>query len=151
MDMRTSHRVAAPLASLLALVLFAACDLATEASGPPGASGSAAVTSMPTPQLTQPVPTPEPTFLIYKVQPNDKLAKIAKRFKTTVDSIGYWNRARYKSLDPDSSAYAPDSIKIGWLLRIHPGQTTDGDFQEPSPSPKASRSPSASPAASPSA
>ena len=152
-DMRPSHRVATPLASLVALVLLAACELATDASGPPAASGGSAATVSPTPQLTQPAPTPEPTFLVYKVQPNDKLAKIAKRFKTTVDSIGYWNRARYKTLDPDSSSYAPDSIKIGWQLRIHPGQTTDGDYQDPSPSPKASPSPGASPSplASPSA
>jgi hypothetical protein len=144
--MRTSQRVVAPLAFLCTLVLLTACELVGEASGP-AATGSAAVTPTSTPRLTQPAPTPEPTLLVYKVQPNDKLAKIAKRFKTTVDSIGYWNRARYKTLDPDSAAYAPDSIKIGWLLRIHPGQTTDGDFVEPTRSPPASPSPSASPSA----
>ena len=91
------------------------------------------------------MPTPEPTFLIYKVKPNDRLAVLAKRYKTTVESIGYWNRARYGSLDPDSSIYAPDSIKVGWLLRIHPGQTTDGDFVEPGVIPSDEPLPSASP------
>ena len=97
-----------------------------------------------TPRLTVPAPTPEPTFLIYVVKPGDVLEKIAKRYKTTVASIGYWNRARYKTLDPDSAAFAPDTIRVGWKLRIHPGQTTDTDYEDPTPipppeSPEASR------------
>ena len=71
------------------------------------------------------------TFLIYEVKPGDRLTIVAKKYKTTVESIGYWNRARDGTLDPQSSIYAPDSIKVGWLLRIHPGQTTDSDYADP--------------------
>ena len=154
--MRAS-RAPAPIAFVaiigLVLALAGACELVAEPPAPATPSPTATATVRATPVLTELQPTPEPSFLIYQVRPNDKLAAIAKRFKTTVDSIGYWNRGRYATLDPDSAAYRPDSIKIGWLLRIHPGQTTDGDYQDPSPSPKASPSPGASPSpsASPSA
>lgn len=139
-------------AALLVLALFAVggcVDIDSLVSHPP--AGSAAPTPVPTPRLTVPVPTPEPTFFIYKVKPNDRLALIAKKYKTTVESIGYWNRARYGSLDPQSSIYAPDSIKVGWLLRIHPGQTADSDYEDPTPTPPPDAgSPSASPSTPPS-
>ena len=145
--MRSPGRVAAPL--VLVLLVGGGCvDIDSLVSHPP--AGSAAPTVAPTPILTAPVPTPEPTFLIYKVKPGDRLAVLAKKYKTTVESIGYWNRARYGTLDPDSSIYAPDSIKVGWLLRIHPGQTTDSDYEDPTPTPTDEPSPGASPSASPS-
>ena len=140
-------------AALLVLALFVVggcVDIASLVSEAPAGSPVAA-SPRGTPVLTAPAPTPEPTFLIYKVKPNDRLAVLAKRFKTTVESIGYWNRARYGTLDPDSSIYAPDSIKVGWLLRIHPGQTTDSDYADPTPistdGPPAEASPSPSPSA----
>jgi hypothetical protein len=140
-------------AALLVLALFivgGCVDIASLVSEAPAGSQVVA-TPRGTPVLTAPVPTPEPTFLIYKVKANDRLAVLAKRFKTTVESIGYWNRARYGSLDPDSSIYAPDSIKVGWLLRIHPGHTTDSDYADPTPiatdGPPAVDSPSPSPSA----
>jgi hypothetical protein len=145
-----ARRASAPLLVGL-VVLCAACGIATGTPAPPAPTRTAPViTPVPTPVLTEPVPTPEPTFLIYQVGPNDALSSIAKRFRTTVDSIGYWNRERYATLDPDSAAYAPDSIKVGWLLRIHPGLTTDGDFGAPSETPAETASPGASPRASPS-
>lgn len=135
---------------VLALIAFGGCvDIDSLVSHPP--AGSPAPTARGTPVLTAPAPTPEPTFLIYKVKPNDRLAVLAKRYKTTVESIGYWNRARYGTLDPDSSIYAPDSIKVGWLLRIHPGQTTDSDYEDPTPTPPPDEeSPSAAPSTAPS-
>jgi LysM repeat protein len=145
--MRFPIRGAAPL--VFALFVIAGCvDIDSLVSHPP--TGSPAPAPSGTPVLTAPVPTPEPTFLIYKVKPNDRLAVIAKKYKTTVESIGYWNRARYGSLDPQSSIYAPDSIKVGWLLRIHPGQTTDSDYEDPTPIPTDEPSPGDSPSPSPS-
>jgi hypothetical protein len=148
--MRFPIRVAAPF--VLALVVIAGCvDIDSLVSHPPAGSPKTDPTAVPTPRLTAPVPTPEPTFLIYKVKPNDALAAIAKRYRTTIESIGYWNRARYGTLDPESSTYAPDSIKVGWLLRIHPGQTTDADYVDPTKVPSGPESPATSPAASPAA
>jgi hypothetical protein len=40
---------------------------------------------------------------------------------------------------------------VGWLLRIHPGQTTDADYAEPTVVPSGPASPATSPAASPAA
>lgn len=145
MDRKPVAPVAAAALLCLTLVLAVGCELASEPSAPP--TPSATATASPT--ATVATPSPEPTFLIYLVRPNDALAKIAKRFRTTVDSIGYWNRARYASLDPDSSAYRPDAIAVGWLLRIHPGQTTDGDDGSATEEPGASGSPEGSPAGSP--
>jgi hypothetical protein len=147
--MRFSIRVATPL--VLAIFVIAGCvDIESLVSHPPAGSPLGVRTPVPTPVLTAPVPTPEPTFLIYQVKARDVLEAIAKRYKTTVASIGYWNRKRYGSLDPDSSTYAPDSIKVGWLLRIHPGQTTDSDYADPEPSPTDDPSPEGTPSASPS-
>lgn len=143
------ERVGPPLLLALAVIACAGCILSL-VPDPPAASGVANPTPVPTPRLTAALPTPEPTFLIYQVKTGDVLEKIAKRYKTTVASIGYWNRARYRTLDPDSAAFAPDTIRVGWTLRIHPGQTTDTDYEDPTPIPPP-ESPEESPAGSPSA
>ena len=146
-----THRIrpssALVLVSTLALVVAGACELVALPSSPDEtASPSMTATPRPTPLLTVPVPTPEPSFLIYQVRAGDALEAIAKRFRTTVDSIGYWNRGRYATLDPDSPLYQPDAIKVGWLLRIHPGETTDGEDLDQSPEPSSVEPPSGSPA-----
>jgi nucleoid-associated protein YgaU len=79
----------------------------------------------PTPSFVRPTPTPQPTFLLYLVVKGDTLGAIAKRFKTTTQSIAYWNRVTYPSLDPESSTYAPDRVRIGWTLSIIPNATVD--------------------------
>jgi hypothetical protein len=140
---RTADLPSVSLAVILLLTLGAGCDIGADGSASPGASGTPVVTPVATPKLTVPVPTPEPTFLIYQVRPNDALEALAKRFRTSVDSIGYWNRERYATLDPDSSHYAPSSIQVGWLLRIHPGETTDGEDYPPIGGPPVSPSPTA--------
>ena len=94
----------------------------------------------------RPTPTPAPTFLIYTVRTGDTLEKIAKRYKTTVRSISYWNRVTYPSLDPDSSKYKPNDIKVGWALQIIPNKDVD-----PENLPPASGEPSQEPSAAPSA
>ncbi len=75
----------------------------------------------------RPTPAPSPTFATYVVQQGDALLALGVRFGTTARSLAYWNRARYPSLDPDSAAYAPDRIEIGWTLVYVPGQVVDPD------------------------
>ena len=77
----------------------------------------------PRPTPPPPTPTPAPTFVIYKVKSGDTLTSIAKEFKTDGRSIAYWSRERHPSLDPESSKYSPDRLKVGWTLEIMPGQT----------------------------
>ncbi len=79
----------------------------------------------PTPSFVRPTPTPEPTFLAYRVVKGDSLGSIAKRFGTSARSIAYWNRAIYPSLDPESGAYRPDYIALGWTLLLIPHHEVD--------------------------
>lgn len=114
---------------------------------PPAASGALAPTPIPTPagptptpSFVRPTPTPQPTFLIYNVVPGDSLGSIARRFKTSGRSIAYWNRASYPSLDPDSSDYRPDHLKVGWVLLLIPNKEVDPENLppgRPTPSPVA--------------
>jgi nucleoid-associated protein YgaU len=98
----------------------------------------------PTPSFVRPTPTPAPTFLTYTVKTGDTLEKIAKRYHTTVRSISYWNRATYPSLDPESSKYRPNAIKVGWTLLLIPNKETD-----PENLPPASGQPSEEPSIAP--
>ncbi len=167
--MRNSH-ILAPARVLVILnlgaVLVGACvptPLARSAASPPGPSGAVAVaTEVPTPQPTpvptptgptpvrsfvRPTPMPEPSFRVYVVVRGDTLSSIARRFETTTQSLAFWNRAAYPSLDPDSPSYAPDRIKVGWMLRLHPGVEVDPEeLVGPSPSPVPSPSALPSPA-----
>ena len=79
----------------------------------------------PVPTFVRPTPTPQPSFLIYTVVKGDNLTRIANRFHTTKESISYWNRAHYPSLDPDSPQYKPDDVKLGWTLQIIPNHVVD--------------------------
>lgn len=96
----------------------------------------------PSPSFVRPTPTPQPTFLAYVVVARDTLGKIARRFGTSGRSIAYWNRAIYPSLDPDSAAYRPDRLTIGWTLLLSPGKEVDPEDLPPLPS-SASAAPSA--------
>ena len=115
-------------------------------------STTAAATPMPSPpgpsarpSFTYPTPTPLPTFLIYTVRTGDTLTSIAREHATTARSIAFWNRQRYRSLDPDSPRYAPNRIEVGWQLLLIPDVELDPeDLSEPSAS--ASGVASASPA-----
>jgi nucleoid-associated protein YgaU len=79
----------------------------------------------PTPSFVRPTPTPGPSFAAYTVKTGDTLVGIARKFKTDGQSIAYWNRVTYPSLDPDSDKYKPDRIEVGWILQILPGETVD--------------------------
>lgn len=101
--------------------------------------------------------------MLYTVVKGDTLVGIGKRFGSTGRSVAYWNRDTYPSLDPESPAYEPDGIQVGWVLKILPNQEyvppiDDGesgvdvtpapsdagdDFETPSPVPTPLPSPSA--------
>jgi hypothetical protein len=102
----------------------------------------------PTPSFVRPTPTPQPTFLTYVVRTGDTLNSIAKKHGTTGRSIAYWNRVAYPSLDPDSDAYKPDYLAIGWILVLIPNAQVDPEnLPSLPPEPGDSEAPSAEPAA----
>ena len=149
MRTRATPLVALSLATAAAL---SACvpDPHNRDTPPPGDAGPTPIPTpagpTPTPSFVRPTPTPAPTFYLYTVKTGDTLEKIAKRYHTTTRSISYWNRAAYPSLDPDSSKYKPNDIKVGWTLQIIPNKTVD-----PENLPPASGEPSESPTPVPSA
>jgi hypothetical protein len=102
------------------------------ALGSPGVSGAPSPAGSPT--FTRPTPTPLPTFLSYVVRPGDSLNSIAARFETKARSIAWWNRGQHPSLDPESAAYNPGRIEVGWTLVLLPGTIVDEEHP-PSPSP----------------
>ena len=133
--------------------LVGACDLdelAPPTDGPTGAavgSPETSPSSPPSPSFVRPTPTPLPTFVVYVVRSGDTLSSIAKVFGTTAQSVAYWNRATYPSLDPESSRYDPNTIQVGWALRLIPNAEVDPEDLPPArtPSPTPPASPSASP------
>lgn len=72
----------------------------------------------PTPTPGPPTPTPGPSFEVYTVKRGDTLISIARAFRTDGRSIAYWNRDAYPTLDPESAGYDPDTVRVGWALRI---------------------------------
>lgn len=111
--------------------------------GPPGPTGTPGSSSDSLPSATaspaaatfaRPTPSPAPTFTSYMVRAGDTLNSIARRFDTTARSIAWWNRGTYPSLDPESEAYDPDRLEVGWTLVLIPGLEVD-DTNPPTPSP----------------
>jgi hypothetical protein len=86
----------------------------------------------PVPTFARPTPSPAPTFRTYEVKPGDSLNSIARRFETDGRSLAWWNRGFYPSLDPESSDYQPNTIRVGWMLVVIPGVTVD-DEDPPAP------------------
>ena len=138
------------LAGLLALLVVALAAgavllppyLAGLAAGPtPGPTASPGTTppasvapTDPGPTFAYPTPSPQPTFLSYRVRVGDTLNSIATQHRTTARSIAWWNRGTYPSLDPESATYEPDRIELGWTLVLIPGVVVD-ENNPPSPSP----------------
>lgn len=117
---------------------------ATLASDAPALPPSGAEPTV-TPSFSRPTPNPSPTFLIHEVMAGETLTSIARLHGTTARSIAYWNRARYPSLDPDSTTYEPNRIEVGWILQVIPTEVVDEDeLPDPTESPDVG---SASPAA----
>jgi len=143
--------------SFLVLLLVMACvpQPAGRRTAPSIAATAAGVTllpvsaspSGPSPSLTfsRPTATPQPTFLAYRVRSGDTITSIAKKHDTTARSIGYWNRDTHPTLNPDSSRYNPNDIRVGWTLLLIPGVEVDPD--EITPAPSAPTAPSGSPEA----
>ncbi|MBI3748980.1 MAG: LysM peptidoglycan-binding domain-containing protein [Chloroflexi bacterium] len=105
-------------------------------SAEPG-SGPAGPT--PVPSFARPTPLPAPTFLAYAVRAGDTLTSIAREFRTTPRSIAFWSRGEHPSLDPESAAYQPDRLEVGWILRLIPDSVFDEDeLMDATPSPTAS-------------
>lgn len=147
--MQARHPLLLRLLGLAAVAwLAAACSLV--GVGDPAASDaapaeSAVATPAPTPDPSpapsgpsrpfRPTPTPAPTFATHVVRAGDTLTALALRFATTAESLAYWNRARYPSLDPESSAYRPDRIEVGWQLAYLPGAVVDPENLPPAAAP----------------
>jgi nucleoid-associated protein YgaU len=136
------HRATSTVALGITLLLVLACipPPAGGAAEDPTASLDPTIAAVATPQPTavpsgppappsfvRPTPTPLPTFLSYVVKSGDTLDSIARGHGTSARSIAFWNRSQYPSLDPDSAAYAPDRIKIGWVLLLVPDIEIDED------------------------
>ena len=156
----TSFAVALLLVALAALAA-AACvprlagptngsEVAPEASSEPSATaatspvGPAGPTSIPS--FVRPTPLPAPTFLAYTVKAGDTLTSIAREYRTTPRSIAFWSRGEHPSLDPESAAYQPDRLKVGWVLLVIPNAVFDEDeLPDATPSPTASASNDVSP------
>ena len=116
--------------------LATACAL-PGGSAPPGPATPPDGTRPPAPSASgpgrpfRPTPTPVPTYATYTVRRGDTLINLARRFETTPESLAYRNRARYPSLDPDSPAYRPDRIEVGWQLSYIPGAVVDPEDLPP--------------------
>lgn len=144
--MKRRRRPDNPRATLVSAVLglLVAAGGALGACAVPGAGGSAGATGTPpaespaaSPSATgpsrpfRPTPLPSPTFAAYVVRRGDTLITLAKRFGTTPESLAYWNRARYPSLDPGSRSYRPDRLEVGWELAYLPGAVVDPENLPP--------------------
>ena len=143
---------------LVGAVVLSACVPAPDGRVTPPGSGSPEPSNAPaapsaagpsvSPSFVRPTPNPSPTFLVYVVRAGDSLTAIARLFGTTARSIAFWNRAQYPSLDPDSVAYEPDRLQVGWTLLLIPTEVVDEDeLPDLAPSPAPTSSPTAVPAA----
>jgi hypothetical protein len=137
---RRPRRLATALAPVVvAGGLLASCALPPAATDLPAAT-PAQPTAAPEPSASaptrpfRPTPTPAPTFASHVVERGDTLIALAERFATTPESLAYWNRARYPSLDPESAGYRPDRIEVGWTLVYLPGQVVDPEDLPPAAS-----------------
>jgi peptidoglycan/xylan/chitin deacetylase (PgdA/CDA1 family) len=130
-----SRRGTRHLLALAVVAWLAAACAVPGTSGSPASLVPEAATAVPSPTAApsasspsrpfRPTPTPAPTFATWLVRPGDTLIALAERLETTPESLAYWNRARYPSLDPDSPAYRPDRIEAGWQLAYMPGAVVD--------------------------
>jgi hypothetical protein len=128
------------LAAALAAATLAGCTVPT-VTPTPSATPAAEATATPQPPTFvptrpfAPTPLPSPTFQVHTVGEGDTLIGLAEELGTTPESLAYWNRASYPSLDPDSPAYRPDRIEVGWRLVYLPGQVVDPENLPPAASP----------------
>ena len=136
-------RLATVAAAFVLAAVAAACLPSGTRSQGSGATGSGASSPAfptgsagPTPRrsFVPPTPTPAPTFLVHVVAKGESLNTIAHKYGTSARSIAFWNRATYPSLDPESAAYRPDLLKLGWTLFLIPNLILTDDEAPPLPS-----------------
>ena len=92
----------------------------------------------PTPAFIRPTPTPGPSFTTYKVKKGDTIVvDRARSSRRASQSIAYWNRVTYPSLDPESAKYRPDRLEVGWVLQraAEPGGRSGERCRPSSPKP----------------
>ena len=123
--------------------LFGTPGATTTAALPTALFPSASAGPLVPPTFARPTPSPGPAFQTYKVRRGDTLNSIAKKFHTTGRSIAWWNRGAYPSLDPESSAYDPSTIRVGWKL-VYLRNTVVDENNPPTPSPGPTDTPAAS-------
>ena len=102
-----------------------------QSTGGPGSSGPSGAPTAGAPTFVRPTPSPRPAFTTYTVKPGDTLSSIAREFGTTGRSIAWWNRGTYPTLDPESDAYDPNNLKVGWVLSLLPDTVVDDDNPPP--------------------
>jgi peptidoglycan/xylan/chitin deacetylase (PgdA/CDA1 family) len=156
MTMRPMPRSTAPwrfaAALLSCLVLVSACQVATPTASPlqtDEPTATAAPTDRPSPSPTasaSPSPSGE-AFTSYTVRAGDTLYRIAAAYETSWQSLVFWNKDRYGSLNPGDPSYDPGRIEVGWVLVLEPGvvlayEPGPGTTPRPSPEPTAAPSPS---------
>ncbi len=119
----------------VAVVLAACASQPPQGDSPASPTSSTPAPSWPLPsgptRPYRPTPTPAPTFAVYTVLRGDTLIALARRLGTSPESLAYWNRARYPSLDPDAPTYQPDRIEVGWQLAYIPGTMVDPEDLPP--------------------
>ncbi len=143
---RPATTAARTLVLMVALAALATACLPPVSRGPAesgsATSGAVAPTVAPTsgptgptprPSFVPPTPTPAPTFAVHTVASGDNLNSIAKKYGTSARSIAFWNRSTYPSLDPESPAYRPDLLKLGWTLFLIPNVILTDDEVPPLP------------------
>jgi hypothetical protein len=116
----------------------------------PAPSATSPIGPTPIPSFVRPTPLPAPTFLTYTVKSGDTLTSIARVFRTTPRSIAFWSRGDHPSLDPESAAYEPNRLEVGWILLLIPDAVFDEDAL-PEPAPTATTAPSSVASSSPAA
>ena len=137
---RSRRRPSALLALLLtAVVVAAGCGGTSDASERPDPSGPVSGDASPTatPRRGPPTRAPSgrpsagasaaPSFETYEIQGGDTLQRIADRLETTWQSLVFWNKDQFDTLNPASGSYDPGQIQAGWRLRYQRGVIVDDD------------------------
>jgi len=131
---------------LAAILAVSACDLSVLEPSATPPSPTPVLSASASPSFVRPTPLAQATFMVYIVASGDTLTSIADTFSTSAQSLAYWNRATYPSLDPESSNYDPNTIQAGWTLGLIPFAEVDPEnLPPPSETPDAGESESASP------
>jgi peptidoglycan/xylan/chitin deacetylase (PgdA/CDA1 family) len=87
--------------------------------------------------------------VLHTVARGETLSLIARRYGTTWQSLVYWNRERYPSLNPASRSYNPNAIQVGWQLAVWPGVVVAYNPSLPTATPRPTTQPTQKPTAPP--